>query len=273
MSSDTKTIHEFLAENPDVDVSRAWERCFGVLGDIKDQIASRFDVVRHPSCAGREYYQSPDQAFEGSFNAYTGPKPGEGVEWLVHSWLGNRKASILDMNATCFLGQDTDAPHLIVIFGTIPKLFFYADYVPRKDLRIDTDYLDRYYGGAVNEEFLALRGNPKFHWSVSHGTYMRALLSPVGLSIAGDLNDENLDTLESYARSFFSRWMGWLDTANPIPEGERAAQRAYDHRVRALGYERDPMNSLAEKVFGADQVEAMIRMRMGAEQMQAARAA
>ncbi len=267
MSTDTKTIHEFLAENPDVDVSNAWERCFGILGGVKDQIASRFPVERHPSCEGREYYTSPDGAFEGSFNGYTGP----GCDWLVHSWLGNRKASILDMNATCFLGQETDTPNLIVIFGTIPKLFFYADYMPRRDLRIDTDYLDRYYGGDVNEDFLALRGDPDFHWSVSHGTYMRAILSPVALSIAGDLTDANIDKLESYVQRFVARWLSWVDAPQVVPESERAALQQYDHRIRELGYRRDPMNKLAENVFGADQVENMIKMRMGAQQMHSTR--
>lgn len=263
MSSDTKTIDQFLAENPNVDVSRAWERCYGILAGIKDRIAQRFPVTRHPSCAGREYYTSPDQQFEGSFNAYTGP----GVEWLVNSWLGNRKASILDMNATCFLGQETDTPHLIVIFGTLPKLFFYADYVPRCDLRNNTDYLDRYYGGDVNEEWVKLRGDPALHWLVSHGTYMRALLSPVGMSIAGDLNDANIDKFEAYADRFVSRWLGWLDQPQTVPLSQRPELQRFDHRVRALGYQRDPMNKLAANVFGADQVENMIRMRMGAAQM------
>ena len=272
MSSDTKTIDQFLAENPDVDVSRAWERCFGILGGIKDRIAARFPVEKHPSCEGREYYTSPDGAFEGSFNAYTGPNNGEGVEWLVHSWLGNRKASILDMNATCFLGQETDAPHLIVIFGTIPKLFFYADYVPRRDIRVDMDYLDRYYGGVVNDKFLELRGDADFHWSVSHGTYMRSLLSPVGLSIAGDLEDRNIDKLEAYATGFVDRWMGFLDAAEPVPQDQRPALQAYDHKLRALGYERDPMNKLAVQVFGADRVDNMIRMRKGQDQIEASRA-
>lgn len=267
MTTDTKTIHEFLAENPNVDVSRAWERCFGILAGIKDRIAAKFPVTRHPETHGREYYTSPDGKFEGSFNAYTGP----GVEWLVHSWLGNRKASILDMNATCFLGQETDTPHLIVIFGTIPKLFFYADYVPRRDLRTDTEYLDKYYGGAANEEFLKLRGNPAFHWSVSHGTYMRALLSPLALSIAGELTDANIDTLEAYAKQFVGRWLGWLERPTLVPAAERKALQKYDHKVRELGYARDPMNKLAENVFGAGQVEAMIRMRMGASQMAASR--
>lgn len=267
MTADTKTIDQFLAENPNVDVSRAWERCYGILAGIKDRIAQRFPVTRHPECNGREYYTSPDKAFEGSFNAYT----GTGVEWLVNSWLGNRKASILDMNATCFLGQETDVPHLIVIFGTLPKLFFYADYTPRRNIYTDMAYLDKYYGGDVNDEWVKLRGDPALHWLVSHGTYMRTLLSPAGMSIAGDLNDTNIDKFEKYADKFVSRWLGWIDSATPVPQHERAELQRYDHAVRRLGYERDPMNKLAANVFGADQVQNMIRMRMGASQMETSR--
>lgn len=268
IDTDTKTIDQFLAENPDVDVSKAWERSWGILTDIKDKIATRFPGAElHPSCAGREYYTSPNGEFEGSYKSWS----GGGVEWLVSSWLGNRKASILDMNATAFLGQETDVPHFIMVFGTIPKLFFYFDYTPRRDIRVDKDYLERYYGGDANADFLELRGNPNFQWSVSHGTYMRALLSPSALSLSADLNDENLDTLEDFAYRFLNRWLGWVDNATPVPESERAALQQYDHTVRRLGYELDPMNKLAEQVFGADKVDEMIQLRMGATQMAAAK--
>lgn len=268
MSIETKTIDQFLAENPDVDVSNAWERCYGILADIKGRIASRFEgLERHPSCEGREYYTSPNGEFEGSFNAWSGP----GCEWLVNSWLGNRKASILDMNATCFLGQETDVPHLFIIFGTLPRLFFCAEYVPRRDLMVDDAYLDKYYGGDVNEDYLALRGDPELDWLVSHGTYMRAMMSPVSMSITGELKDSNIDKFEAYANKFTNRWLGWLDNATPVPESERAAQQAYDHKVRSLGYERDPMNKLAVNVFGESEVERMLAMRKGEQQMQEAR--
>ncbi len=62
--------------------------------------------------------------------------------------------------------------------------------------------------------------------------------------------------------------MGWLDNATPLPQEQRAEQKLYDYTVRRLGYERDPMNKLAEQVFGADQVENMLNIRMGREQMQ-----
>lgn len=263
MTADTKTIDQFLAENPDVDVSKAWERCWTILSDIKAKIASRFDHLElDPDCKGREYYTSPNGEFEGSFKAWSG---GD-CEWLVNSWLGNRKASILDMNATAFLGQDTDVPHFVMVFGTIPKLFFYFDFTPRKNLMTDTDYLDKYYG-AINEDYLALRGNTNFQWSVSHGPYMRALTNPSTQSLMGDLNDENIDVLEKYAYKMLDQWLAWYDNATAVPEGDRAQLQRYDHRVRTLGYERDPMNKLAEQVFGVDKVDEMLSMRIGREQI------
>jgi hypothetical protein len=264
MSADTKTIDQFLAENPDVDVSHAWERCWGILSDIKARIAARFpELSLEPNCADRKYYTSPNGEFEGSLQAWS----GQGCDWLVNSWLGNRKASILDMNATAFLGQETDVPHFIMVFGTIPKLFFYFDFTPRRNLMVDTQYLERYYN-PINTEYLALRGNTNFQWSVSHGTYMRALTNPSTQSLMGDLSNENIDLLEAYAYRMLERWLGWLDAATPVPDDERAALRQYDFKVRELGYALDPMNKLAEQVFGADQVENMLNIRMGREQMQ-----
>ncbi|MBP6725579.1 MAG: hypothetical protein KA137_12095 [Halioglobus sp.] len=268
MSADTKTIDQFLAENPDVDVSHAWERCWGILSDIKGRIASRFPGLEaEPNCADRQYYTSPNGEFEGSMQAWS----GQGCDWLVNSWLGNRKASILDMNATAFLGQDTDVPHFVMVFGTIPRLFFYFDFTPRRNLMVDTDYLDRHYG-PINAEYLALRGNTNFQWSVSHGTYMRALTNPSTQSLMGELSDANIDLLQDYAYRMLDHWLGWLDTATPVPMAERLALRDYDFRVRELSYARDPMNKLAEQVFGRGQVENMLNIRMGREQMQRSRA-
>jgi hypothetical protein len=263
LTADTKTIDQFLAENPDVDVSKAWERCWGILHDVKERIATRFPgLALEPDCVGREYYTSPNGEFEGSMQAWS----GAGVDWLVNSWLGNRKASILDMNATAFLDQQTDVPHFVMVFGTIPKLFFYFDFTPRKNIYVDADYIERYYE-PINEAYLALRGNTNFQWSVSHGTYMRSLTNPSTQSLMGDLNDDNISILEEYAYGMLDTWLGWLDTATPLPQEQRAAQQAYDYTVRRLGYERDPMNKLAAQVFGEDKVEEMLNVRKGGAQM------
>jgi hypothetical protein len=62
--------------------------------------------------------------------------------------------------------------------------------------------------------------------------------------------------------------LGWLDQAPAVPQSDRSTLRDYDFKVRELGYARDPMNKLAEQVFGADQVDNMLNIRMGREQMQ-----
>jgi hypothetical protein len=265
---DIKTIHEFLAEQPNVDVSDAWKRCWGIHAGIVERVRARFPVEKHPSTLGREYYTSLDGGMEGSFTAYTGPQ----VDWLVHSWLGNRKASLLDMNATVYLAQANRVPHLVVIFGTVPKLFFYADYTPRVDLRMNLDYVNKYYEPA-NASAIKLRGNPNFTWNWSHGTYLRGLMSPVCTSIMGELDDANIDICEDYLKEFVDRWLGWLDEAekDPLPESERAAQQHYDFYVREMGYRTDPMNVLAQRAFGQAEFEKMLDLRCGMTQMAAAR--
>jgi hypothetical protein len=263
MRSETKSIAEFLAENPNVDVSKAWERLWGTLTGIKSRIAGRFpDLVLEPNTAGREYYTSANGEFEGSLQGWSGP----GCEWLVSSWLGNRKASILDMNTTAFLDQETDVPHFVMVFGTVPKLFFYFDFTPRSNLMLDEAYLDRYYA-PINKAYLELRGHRNFRWSVSHGVYMRSLTNPSTQSLMGDLTDTNIAILEDYANRMLDIWMGWLDAAEPLTEHEQIEQRFYDHTIRRLGYERDPMNKLAVQVFGEEALQEMLQLRMGAAQM------
>ncbi len=261
---DIKTITEFLSEQPNVDVSRAWERCWNIHAGIVDRVKQRFPVTKHPSTLGREYFTSLDKSMEGSFNAYSGPQ----VDWLVHSWLGNRKASLLDMNATVYLSQQNRVPHLVVIFGTVPKLFFYADYTPRVDPRVNPDYVQKYYEPA-NGAAIKLRGHPNFTWNWSHGTYLRGLMSGVCTSIMGELTDENIGICEDYLKGFVDRWFGWLDEAeaNPLPESERLAQQQYDYTVRELGYRTDPMNVLAMRAFGQPEFEKMLEMRIGMQQI------
>jgi len=267
MKKETKTIMQFLSENPAVDVSKAWERCWNIHSGIVQRVKDRFTVEKHHSCEGEEYFTSPDEQLEGSFTAYN----GSDVDWLVHSWIGNRKASLLDMNATVFLGQQTRVPHMVIIFGTIPKLYFYADYTPRVDLRTNLEYLQKYMEPA-NENFLKFRSDPDWTRFVSHGTYLRSLMSPVAVSSTAELNDKNIDTCEEFLGTFVDRWFKWLDEAEVVPEEQRAAQREYDFTVRELGYRTDPMNVLPQRIFGAEEFNRRLDLRCGIEQMKEARA-
>jgi hypothetical protein len=260
VSEQVKTITEMLAEQPDVDVRASWETLWATLTGIKERITEEFAVERHPSSAPYEYYESG--GFEGSLNTYTGPE----LEWFVHSWIGNRQASILDMNITVWLGQHVDAPHLCLVFGTVPQLFHYSDLIARRDVTVDTDYLERYYE-PQNDAFLAFRGDPRFTPNVSHGSYMRAVASPVCHSYMTERTPANVEAVCDYAVQRFESWLELVRSAPAVPEEERAALRERDHRLRRLCYERDPMNVLAARAMGQETADRMVQLRLGSEQL------
>lgn len=265
--SDTKTIHEFLAENPNVDVSKQWERCWNIHGKIADRIIKYFDAELHPISADAEYYTSPDGQMEAAFFGYT----GRDLDWFVRSWLGNRKASIIDMNINVVLGQETQVPNLMIIFGTVPNLLFYADYVSRVDVKVSEDYVNKFYGGDANTDYLEFRSNTDFVWSASHGPAIRGMQSPVCSSYISDLTDEHIDLCEAYLEKFVDRWFRWLDDAEKLPLDQRDAQQQYDFTYRDFTNRSDPMNVLAERAFGPEQAKFMLDRRGGHVQMDADR--
>ena len=261
--SDVKTIHEFLADNPDQDVSSQWERCWAIHSRIAERIIERFDARLHPISEGADYYQAADGKMEGSFFGYT----GNDMDWFVRAWIGNRKASLIDMNINVALGQGTQVPNLMLIFGTVPNLLFYADYVPRADLMVNEAYLKKYYDDA-NQDYLEFRSNTDFIWSASHGTAIRAMQSPVCSSYITELNDEHLDLCEAYLEKFVDRWFRWVDEAEPLPVDQRDAQQQYDFTYREMTNRLDPMNVLVSPIFGEEEGQRMLDRRGGIVQME-----
>ncbi|WP_300678083.1 hypothetical protein [Nocardioides sp.] len=267
-STQTKTIHEFLAEAPDVDSHDLWARFWEILSEAKAKITAALPVQPHPSSAGLDSWSTEAGDYEGSLNTFAGDAEA-GAEWLVHSWIGNRSASILDMNLQVWLGPHIDVPHLIIVFGTVPQIFFYSDLVPRRDLMTEIDYLDRYYT-AGNDAWLALRGDDRLTWSVSHGSYMRAFLSPSGHSYMAERSEGVVDTLRAAVMERVDTWLGWVAEATAerqVPAADRAALRTRDHAVRTYGYTLDPMNELSKRFLGAERVDELVAVRAGLAQM------
>lgn len=260
-AAETVTLDQMLDAAPNVDVRDTWQSFWESLSSIRERIESALGPVqRHPSSAAYDYYQAGE--FEGSLSTFTGPR----LDWFVHSWIGNRERSILDMNITAWLGPDIDVPHLCIVFGTVPLAYHYSDFLARRDLAADVDYLRRYYD-PDNEDYLAVRGDPRLTWSVSHGTYMRAILSPVAHSYTAERNPETVDALRGYAEKRVDRWLSYVAAATPVPEAERPKLAARDRNLRRNCYSLDPMNALAERFMGADTARRMVALRMGAQQL------
>ena len=262
-AADTKTIPEYLHENPNVDNTNVFDELWGVLSGIKEKICSRFPVQRHTSCDGREYYQ--EGPWEGSLNTYTGKE----IEWLVHSWIGNRKQSILDMNVNIWLGPHIDAPHLSIVFGTIPQVFHYSDLIPRTDLAANADYVKKYYE-PFNQEFLQLRGDERFQASVSHGAYCRSVLSPIGDSLTAKPEvpvSEVIERLKEHVNAKVDYWLDLVDNATAVPIERQVDLTSRDHTIRKNIYLLDPMNELAKSFLGESLTNQLIELRYGKQQM------
>ena len=145
------------------------------------------------------------------------------------------------MNLQVWLGPHIDVPHLVIVFGTVPNVFHFSDLVPRRDLMTDVDYLERYYG-RENDAWLALRGDDRFSWSVSHGTYMRAFNSPIANSyMATCPDDEAVEVLGQSVRERVDTWLRWVREATAGPRVRSAPTlRERDHLVRTLRLHAGP---------------------------------
>jgi hypothetical protein len=261
---ETKTITEYFDESPNVDNSEVFNEFWRILTDLRGRLEQKFALRRHPSCAGREYYQTPDGGFEGSLNTFEGDE----IEWFVHSWIGNRQNSILDINFTVWLGPQVDVPHLGIVFGTIPRFYHYSDMLPRCDLPANYDYLARYYE-PFNAEYLKLRGDTRFSWMVSHGAYMRAILTPLAASYAAERDLSLIPALEEYVHKLFDHWLGLVENAAPVPPERQREIQQRDHYLRQACYKYDPMNQLSRRFLGDELTDTLVNARLGRDQIAA----
>lgn len=264
--SQTKTIHEYLADNPNVDVSETHTAFWEILSELKERVDKMFPLERQAASEGLDYWATEDGSWEGSMATFTGPQ----TEHVAHSWIGNRKNSILDMNLQVWLGPHIDVPHFVQVFGTIPDIFYYAEMPARRDLLVDLDYLEKYYGGDNNELFLQMRGDSRFTWSVSHGIYMRAYTTPTGHSYTAARTPEIVDVVRDMTFKRFDRWVSWVENAKEVPNDERRELMIRDHKLRTYGYTQDPMNSISERMLGKERTQELLAVRYGKEQIEAA---
>ena len=106
---------------------------------------------------------------------------------------------------------------------------------------------------------------------MSQAPYIRVAESPIAVSVSTDRDDDIIDLLQNYTERFINRWLGWCDNPEAVPAEQQAAQQRHDHTLRELGYRLDPMNQHFVPAFGAAEVEKMVNIRMGREQMQESR--
>ncbi len=256
MSKTTQSIIDMVDSNPGVDNSATFSELWGLLGQLKEKVAAKFALVEDPGSHDLQPYEGLPESdgAAGFMSTFAGPE----IDWLVHSWVGNPGHSFTNMHLTINLGAQYDIPHLGLAFGTTPDLFFYMDYMPRKDLWVHPEYMDRYYLDA-NENFLALQRHENFSGFISQDVFTRVAQSATSLCVSAPVSDDNIATIEHHATEMLQRWLDWVSTTKPQDAKLWEEQAQRDLTIRRTITERDPVNSLAERLFGKPLVERLVR--------------
>ncbi len=249
-----------IDQQPDLDNTALFEQLWGFTNELRQKLDTRFELHPDPSTKNLQNYSTITGDAQGSLNTFSGPE----IDWLVHSWIRNPKLGFSNMHLTIWLGPQIRVPHLAFVFATVPQLFFYMDYVPRTDLYIDLEYLDRYYE-PVNQTYLMLQGDSRFEPYISKTLYMRQAQSHTSLCYSCPVTENTLSLLSSVAHEMMDRWLTWVDEAEPVAESERDALSERDLFVRRAVAERDPDNKIGVRLFGEELTNKLVRSLWGGD--------
>jgi Red chlorophyll catabolite reductase (RCC reductase) len=258
MSSVTNSVESLVDANPNVDTTATFDRFWAITCAMFARVQARFELTMDPCSNDLQPYSGVDGA-AGSLAAYSGPE----IDWLIHSWTGNPKASFTNMHLTINLGAHIDVPSFGFALGTMPDIFWYMDTMPRKELVSNPGYLDAYWTGEPNAALFAQLGQEGFTPFVSRDPYTRASLSPSAFCFSAKVSDAAIASIEAASHAALDRWLGWVDGALPLPLEQRAALAQRDEFLRRTICERDPANALAARLFGKELTDRLVATLWG----------
>jgi hypothetical protein len=263
MAETIKSLIEMVDERPNMDMTAAFETLWGIFSGLRQKVNARFELYPDASTADLQPYKGlPESGAEGFLSAFSGDE----LDWFVHSWIGNPKLSFCNMHLTAWVGAHINAPHLGMALATTPDIFFYMDLLPRVDVLVDVDYLDRYYQ-PLNDFYLSVRQNPNLNLFVSKSLYVRQSLSETALCFTCKDTSENLALVTELASKLYETWQANVDSAEPLPVEQRPVLAERDLTIRRQIAERDPANVIGERLFGVDLTARLVRALWGGDRI------
>lgn len=258
-----KSVRELIAERPEIDNTDVFRQLREIEDELWAKIAARFELHPDASAEVLQPYSSPDGSANGWQSAFTGPD----IDWAVCTWIGNPARSFCNLHITVWLGPHIRTPHLAFAFGTFPVIFFLMDYVPRVDVRLHPEYLDRYLN-PVNQRYLAMQEDKRLMPFISQSTFVRNAVTGIGLNFIAQPGTEGIvELVRETAHERLDQWLKYVDEAEPVPEAERAALREMDLTLRRNFAELDPANEVAEKIYGKELTQRLVRGLWGGERV------
>jgi hypothetical protein len=254
----TQTVEERLDSAEVVDHSPTLGRLWGIVTELRDKVAAATELATDPALAPFAEYGTPDGSVIGRMVGHTGPL----VEHFVTSYLAAPASGFTNLHFNLWLRPEVRTPHISVVFGTFPDLFFFADYVPRVDPWVDAEYLDRYYE-PVNDLALRLHEDPAFTRFVSRTVYMRQAASPNAQCFTAEPTAENIAAVAGVAHGLLDHWLTYLRDPEPVPAEEQPLLRDRDRALRRHAGERDPANGIGVRMFGEERTQELLSALWG----------
>ena len=253
------SIKDIVESGTALDRQSTFNELWALTCEMFERVQQRFELNRDPSSEDLTPYHGLDGA-EGYLATYAGPQ----IDWLVHSWTGNPKASFTNMHLTIGLGPHIDVPHFGFALGTLPDFFVYMDYLPRRDLWSHPEYADKYYREA-NTAYLEMQATQGFRPFISRDFYTRVAQSPASLCYGAEVTDEHMAIIRQRAHAHLDNWFALIDSATEVPPAQRAELAERDLLIRRTITERDPANVVVDKLFGEELGQRLVRQLWGGD--------
>jgi len=255
-----KSVQELIDESPVVDVTDMYGQWREALEGLLKKVTDRFELKQDGSTKGLEVEGDIGSGIHGKVACFA----GEEIDWLVYSWMADPKSGFANLHLTISPGAQTDLPVFGMAFANFGiRPWAYIDYLPRRDLAVDTDYHFKYFESG-NEHWMNLRrDNPQLDWFTSPMAYIRQVVSPIAFLYSGPFEQKTTDIMIGEAHTMLDRWLGWWDDARPVPEAERPAFGQYSEDLRRTISELDPANGIATRLFGQETADLLVATLWG----------
>lgn len=262
MSSETiQHLADVLDSRETVDNTAVFNYLLNVREKCWQMISQELSLREDMTCADIEHIPDLQGNIVGNMHTYTGDQSP--VDWLLRSWIGKPETGFTNIHLTAWLNETVDVPHLGFALGTAPDVFFYCDLMPRYEIALHPEHMDKYHL-SLNENWVKLRRDPDINVFNPVDMFTRSALSPavlVGLVPFKVFTEK----IERHLYDYVRYWIDLVKNAPPTPKETRPALKHRDHHVRKNIVERDPANILADRMLGVPMRERLVRILWGAD--------
>ncbi|WP_448212035.1 hypothetical protein [Colwellia sp. MEBiC06753] len=249
------------------DTTETFNAVMGLRDKIWDYVQSELDFEEDLGCADIHEFNNLAGEPTGRMRNFTGKGDDHPVDWVIHSNIGKPENTFTNIHLTFWMKDNTDVPHLGMAFGTLPEAFYYCDIMPRCELVLHPDYVEKYYA-PVNDlavghlSDLFQQGVKPFHAAMP---FIRASLSPCAIAGVGPLSFFQ-NNAEQRIMALVKHWVQLVKDAKKDTDPVLRQQRRHrDYLQRKNIVYLDPANPIADRLFGKPFADRLVRILAGEE--------